>query len=262
MAVDPLTLTGGINAGLSLIDSLVRTGRINEARNILQNMNIPPADKMAYEAVLVNDPERFSAMVQGRTEMEQITEDPRLRAAQMEGVEGLGDIVAAGGYTPVERAQMERVSNEMLTRQKGARQAALQQAQARGLGGSGLRLASDIGMGQAALGAASQRGFDIAAGGQQRALQAMQARAGLGGQIRGQDWGQAAEAARSQDVINRANRAAQNQMTQQYAQQKWQGQLANQQAQMDAAKSKADAEKIRADMLRQQQQALASTYMG
>jgi hypothetical protein len=256
----PALITGGINAGLSIIDGLVRAGRTREARNMLANIDIPPAEKFMYEAAMMEDPEKFSAMVQGRTEMEQITEDPRLRQSQMGALQQLQDIQAGGGYTTAERGDIEQISQDMLTRQRGAEMAGLQRAQSRGLGGSGLNLMADLTRRQGGIGAASQAGFDIAKGGALRAMQAGQAAGQLGGQVRGQEFGQQAQVKSAQDAINRANIAAQNQGQQFNIANQMAQARANQEAMNQQRAAAAQAEKDRAQMEMQKQMAQAQTY--
>lgn len=244
-----------LRGGTSLAGGIISGVQQRRLREELQNLDIPPAERFMYEAMLMQEPEKFVAMLQGRTGMEQITEDPRLRQAQIGALQGLQDIAAGGGYTTAERGDIERTTIDMLTRQRGAEEAAMQRAQAQGLGGSGLRLASDIGRRQAGIGAASQQGFDIAKGGQQRALQAMQAAGGMGGQIRGQEFGQQAQIKAAQDAINRANVAAQNVGQQFNIQQQQQTAAANQAAINAQRAAAAQAQKDRTMMEMQKVQA-------
>jgi hypothetical protein len=255
-------LMGGVNAGISVVGSLVRNGRMDEARAMLADLPIPPIDKLVYEAQMMNDPEQFVAMTQQRTGMEDIQEDPRLRQAQMGALQGLQDIQAGGGYTTAERGQLDQAMTDALTRQRGAEMAGLQRAQAQGMGGSGLRLASDLARNQGGITAAANKGFNVAQGGMQRALQSMQAGGQLGGQIRGQEFGQQSQVKSAQDAINRANVMAQNQGSQFNIANKQQQEAQNQAAINQQRKHQADMQGKIADMEYQKKMAEAQTYMG
>jgi len=251
-----------LNAGMSVIDSLVRAGRMREAREYLKNMDIPDSAKAKYEAVLMEAPEKLIPVMQQDTELAQISEDPRLREAQLGALQQMQDIGAQGGYTTAERGQLEAAMADALTRQRGALEAEQSQMRRRGMAGSGIEAMMGAGRRQAAVTGASQRGFDVAQGGMQRALQAMQAAGGLGGQIRGQDWGQKSQVASAQDVINRANVGARNN-SQQFNIQQQQAQAAANQAainQQRAANAAAEAQTARSTLDRDL--ALAQTYMG
>jgi hypothetical protein len=93
--------------------------------------------------------------------------------------------------------------------ERGQREAILQNAQARGVAGSGLELAQSMLAQQQASNRAAQQGLDVASMAQQRALQAILQGGQLGGQIRGQDFEEQARVAAAKDAIAQFN--AQNQ---------------------------------------------------
>jgi hypothetical protein len=200
-------------------------------------------------------------MTQQRTGMEDIQEDPRLRQAQMGALQGLQDIQAGGGYTTAERGQLDQAMTDALTRQRGAEMAGLQRAQAQGMGGSGLRLASDLARNQGGITAAANKGFNVAQGGMQRALQAMQAGGQLGGQIRGQEWGQQSQVKSAQDAINRANMMARNRGSEFNISNRMQTEAQNTGALNEAARHKANMQGKIADMEYDKQMKKAETYM-
>lgn len=139
----------------------------------------------------------------------QIQEDPALRAAQMESLSRLGQI-SQEGYTPEDRAALEQIAREEAVRQRGQRESLLQGAQRRGVGGSGLEMASQLLNQQESAGRESQRGLEVAAEGRRRALQALQMQGNLAGDIRGQEFNQGAQRATAQDLINRFNATNRN----------------------------------------------------
>lgn len=249
-----------IGAGFEIINGLIREGRMGKAREYINSMPIPDIDKMSYTAILMDDPEKLVPIMQQDSRLSQITEDPRLRDAQMQS---LADLQQRGqeGYTIQEKADLQRGMDASLGRQRGANLAMDSQMARRGISGSGIDIAGRLARQQAGIQSANQMGLDIASQGQQRALQAMQSAGQLGGQIRGQEWGQQAQTATAQDAINRANVANQNTGNQfNIGNQMAQSQFNAQQA-TETARAAAEAERIRAKAESDKAAMQAQTYM-
>jgi len=154
-------------------------------------------------------PETYSSVDQGRSSLTDYRVDPRLKEAQMRALGGLEEVANEGGLTAIDRARLNDIARQEAAQERGARQAILQNAQARGVGGSGLSYAAQLANQQGSAGRRADRGFDVAAAAQQRALEAMMGAGQLGGQIRGQGFDEAARVAQAQDKINRFNAANQ-----------------------------------------------------
>lgn len=135
---------------------------------------------------------------------EQVKTDPRLREAQMKALSQL-EGVADGGLTVGDRGDLQRIQGEMAAAEKGQRDAILQNAQSRGVAGSGMELASQLMAQQGSAGRASQQGFDVAKQAQARALEAMLQSGQLGGSIRSQDFGEQSKLAEARDAISKFN---------------------------------------------------------
>lgn len=157
-------------------------------------------------------PEQAEAMLVERSAMEDISTDPRLKNAQMDALGGLQEIVDGEGYSAQDRARIEQMKGELATQERGQRESILQDAQQRGVGGSGMELLAQLQNQQASAGRASQQGFDIEAQAQQRALEALMQQGQLGGQIRGQDFGEQSDVAQAQDAIAKFNANNQQQV--------------------------------------------------
>jgi hypothetical protein len=261
--MNPMAIMGGINAGLSLIDGLLQAGKTRQAREALQNMDIPPAEKFYLDAQLmeaarVGDPDIFTAAVQGPSAMEGISEDPRLRQAQMQEITGLQQLAETGG-TPQMEADLMRTQTGLGTTLRGAREAALQNMASRGMAGSGMEAAQQASAQQAAITGASQAGADIAAQRERMRMQALQGLGGAGGRMRGQEFGQASAKASAADEIARRNIGARNQAQQFNIQAQQQAREFNAQQSMREAQARADAERTRAQM--EQQKNIALTQM-
>jgi hypothetical protein len=142
------------------------------------------------------------------------------RDAQMRALQQMQGVSEAGGYTPLERAQIAQAQRQAAQYEQQQRQAQLQQMEMRGLQGSGVEMASRIAAQQGGANRAAQGATDIATAAQQRALQAMQSGASTGNalQTSAQNRGAALDAfkqantARGQQV-NQRNTASRQQAT-------------------------------------------------
>ena len=161
-----------------------------------------------YAPILEATPEEL-----GPTAMEDIAVDPRLRQAQMQALETMATL-GETGMTDEEAAVLDQIKRNAAAQAQARQQAILQNMAERGMGGSGSELAARMMASQQAADLASQQGMETAAMAQQRALDSI-ARAGqLGGNIRGQEFGEASDVARAKDVINQFNVLARQQQQQ------------------------------------------------
>lgn len=149
----------------------------------------------AQEQTVTQDPSAYN----------QIYTDPTARSAQMQALSQLQGIGQSGGETAIDQASINNILNQTNEAARGARGAVMQNAQERGVGGSGLDIVNQQLANQGAAQTANQQGLGVAANAQARALQAIQQSGQLGGQIEGQQYGEAANKAAAQDAINRFN---------------------------------------------------------
>jgi len=140
----------------------------------------------------------------GPTAMEGIEISPEVLAAQRDTLNTMEE-VSREGYTAQEKADMTRGKMDIATTEQGQRQAIMQQMQQRGMGGSGAELASKLLAQQGGANRMAQRGMDVQALGKARALQALQAKGQLAGQMRGQEFGEKRAVATAQDAIGAFN---------------------------------------------------------
>ncbi len=115
-----------------------------------------------------------------------------------------------GGMTAIDKAQLQDITNQTNQLAKSRNASVLQNAQERGIGGSGLELANTLSNEQAAADRASQAGTSVAANAQQRALQAIQAAGGLGQSLESQQYGEEAKKAETQNAIDLFNKQTGN----------------------------------------------------
>lgn len=123
---------------------------------------------------------------------------------QRAAMTGLTD-VAQEGITATEQADIRSLMNQEAQKQKGAREAIMQNYAERGIAGSGGELASQLLNQQASADRGAQGAFDIAALGKMRALEALTSSGDLAGRVRGQEFGEQAQQASAQDAINAFN---------------------------------------------------------
>lgn len=181
-----------------------------KAISAIQGVRLPSAEEMRVqlqELVSAGEitPIQAENILQEASSFEKMELDPYTRAAQMRSLEQLQEIGEAEGLDPIAKAKMLEAREQMETSARGMREAGMQRAQERGIGGSGLELASQLLGDQAAAGRASRDATMAAAEAQRRSLEAITQSGQLGGQIRSQDYGQAADKAAAIDAINRFN---------------------------------------------------------
>lgn len=182
---------------------------LNDAASRFEGIDVPTLEQMKVElAQAVNagqmTPEEAQTFFLEASAQEQVKTDPRLREAQMKALSQL-EGVADGGLTVGDRGDLQRIQGEAAAAEKGQRDAILQNAQSRGVAGSGMELASQLMAQQGAAGRASQQGFDVAKQAQARALEAMLQSGQLGGDIRSQDFGEQSKLAEARDAISKFN---------------------------------------------------------
>lgn len=151
------------------------------------------------------NPAMEQTVSQDPTQYNQIYTDPSSRAAQMQALSQLQGIGQNGGATAIDEASINNILNQTNEAARGARGAVMQNAQERGIGGSGLDVVNQQLANQSAATNANQQGLGVTANAQARALQAIQQSGQLGGQIESQNYGEAANKAAAQDAINRFN---------------------------------------------------------
>lgn len=160
-------------------------------------------EQLVQQGVL--SPEEAETVLLGRSEMNGITLDPALKQAQMEALSGLQDITSSGGLTAMDKARLNQIETEENSRARGQREAILQGAQARGMGGSGLELMSQLQNQQQAATRKSQRDLEVEALAQERALQALMQQGNLAGQMESAAFNQQAQIAGANDAISQFN---------------------------------------------------------
>lgn len=188
----------------------MQSGQTPQVEDQFADLGAPTQEDLSYQIQQlvqqgVLSPEDAKAALLGRSEMNNITLDPNLKRAQMDALSSLQEISDGGGMTLADEANLNKIRSEEDAAAKGKRDAIIQNAQARGMGGSGLELMSQMQNQQDSATRASQRGLDIAAMAQERALQALMQGGQLAGNIQNQDFNQQAQIAGANDAISKFN---------------------------------------------------------
>lgn len=156
-------------------------------------------------------PEQAEAELLQSNAFNDIVTDPALAGAQKQALLALQEIGTQGGITAIDRARLADITSEQNQIARGRNEAIMQQARQRGMGGSDISTVNQLLSEQAAADRAAQRGTDVAAEAQARALQALMASGQTAGQIRGQEFGEQAAKAEAANAIDLFNKQTLNQ---------------------------------------------------
>ena len=189
----------------------MQAGSTPEMQDYFSDLTTPnPADMQVQleELVLQGSlsPEQAQAIMQDPSALNAIMTDPTLKTAQYDALRSLQDI-GETGMTDMDRAALAKISTDEATQSRGAREAIIQNAQARGMGGSGLEILSQLQNAQDSATRKSARDTEVAGMAQERALQALQQAGTQAGQMQAQDFGQKAQVAGANDAIAQFNAA-------------------------------------------------------
>lgn len=203
-------VTGMIGEARSRGDRHNANAFSRKALEELSNVDVPEYQYLErlnlddYDQISQIVPQHERGVMADETAMSSISLDPTLRARQMDALSQLGD-VAQGGFTLSDRAALEAAQSDINAQERGARDAIMQNMQARGMSGSGMELLAQLQGQQAAASQAHSAGLEQAGMAQRRALDAMAQQGQMAGQMRGQDFGQAAQVAQARDAMNQFN---------------------------------------------------------
>ena len=200
---------GAIGAASSASDRDQAKKMQLDALQNFSGINTPELEQMKlalqqYQSAGQLDPRMVQAISQDPSLMGGIKTDPRLQQAQMQSLGSLQEL-SQGGLRPQDIAALNQVRAQSNQQANAATQAALQQMQARGQSGSGDTLAAALIASQGAANRAQQGGLDIGGQAAQGALQAISQAGNMASGMQGQQFGQQAQQASAQDVINRFN---------------------------------------------------------
>lgn len=149
-------------------------------------------EQMAAEA------EAFADRDLGQTAFTGVQADPAMVAAQQQALQRTQQ-VANEGYTQTDQAAMQQQLRDAARYEQGQRQSLQQDAQARGMGGSGFNIQSQLAAQQAGADRATETATDMAIEGRARSQAANQQVAQMAGGMRDQGFGEQATRAGATD---------------------------------------------------------------
>jgi hypothetical protein len=207
-------------AGASLVSGLVgqnqqrqaqrgAQGAIDRGNSAIGGVNLPDIDLMKLN---LESPEligQYAPLLEqlqqmGPSAMEGVSTDPRLKQTQMQALEQLSGF-SKGEMSPADATMLEQIRRGAAAQGQARQSAILSEMQQRGQGGSGAELIAKLKSGQAEADRASQEGMGLQQMLQQRALQALSQQGQLAGSVRGQEFNEQSDVAKSRDIINQFN---------------------------------------------------------
>lgn len=167
-------------------------------------LSLQPADFQKKTMAGKYSPQIEQAIQSQPSKVAQISEDPKLREAQLGALKAL-ETKSATGFGPQERATLNKIRQQTEGDTQSKLQAIKDSMAARGISGSGSELAMQLQAAQAGANQAAMQGDELAANAAANALQAIQAQASQAGGMRTQDFNVANTKAAAEDAINRFN---------------------------------------------------------
>lgn len=209
------SVIGGVGAGLIGSGKAADANRqamalIQQSVTELQNTGIPAIEAMKismekYKQAGVLSPELENDIYQAKTEADKIQLDPRLQDTQMGALDELVRTGQMGGMRLTDVANYEKSLGDIASRERGGREAILQDMAQRGATTGGASLAAQLSNQQQGAQQRHQDALSLSGKAQDVALQSILQSGQLGGQIREQQFGEQSRRAQAQDVINQSN---------------------------------------------------------
>lgn len=184
----------------------------SQATELFKGLDVPDIESQKlflqqYVEAGQLSPEQAEAALIEMNAYDDMELDSTGKQAQLAALNQLSEIGNEGGLNASDRAKLQGIQTQEQTQARGAREAILQNAAARGASGSGLEMLAQLQNAQDAATRASTRDLDVAAMAQDRALQALQSAGQLGGNINQQQFGQQKDIANSKNEIAKFNAA-------------------------------------------------------
>jgi hypothetical protein len=191
------------------MQAILELERASGANALVDNLGTTSLDPSSFQYTALDSyrPETESVVGLGPSAMQGISLDPATRAAQMQALGELSQMTEGDGMSAIDAANVADINRQIAQAQRGSRDAISANMRQRGIAGSGLELAAQLQAQQASADRASQAGLDEAANSMRRRMAALESLGSLGGNIRGQDFGEQAQIAGAQDAVSRFNAA-------------------------------------------------------
>jgi hypothetical protein len=203
----------GIGAGMGKPHQDAKNARsgLEKASTAFDTATAPELDQV--------DPRQVSARgatttLAGPTAFNGITTDPSAVHAQQAQMAALANLAKNGGRTAASDANLAQIQQQAATSARGQRDAIMQNARARGMGGSGANLMAQLSSSQNAQNNASMQDMMVRGQDQNAALQAGMGAAQIGSGMQSQAFQEQAAKAQAADAIAKFNAGNQTQTSQ------------------------------------------------
>src|SRR5690349_21963417 len=152
--VAPLVIAGAAMAGAGLIGHLLQgkgdaEAYLKQARDAINAVRVPDPeemkvnlDKLVQQGIIT--PEIAQVYQMNPTAFDQIQTDPRAMQAELNALQQLEQIAGQGGLTATDKAKISDIQDQLQSQERGAREAILQNAKERGVGGSDVELMAQL----------------------------------------------------------------------------------------------------------------------
>lgn len=151
------------------------------------------------------DAERVNFAPTGRSELDDVSEDPRYRNAENDALDQLMALAREGGLSDADKAKLEASKLSALDYERGVRGRDEELMKRRGLANSGALLSSEITAQQGGIDRAYKGDVATAASAADRALAALTAGGSFAERLGSRDLNQKSRAATANDAISRFN---------------------------------------------------------
>lgn len=218
----PAIIGGLATLGGGIIGAAEQSSARGQAYDLIQQtireyeaIGIPSveAQKLALEEYRQQGmltPELEESVLRGPSAMEGVRGDDEGIAAQRAALRKLKELGESGGRTLEDESNLRKNLDSAAQFERGQREAILQNARERGVGGSGTELAAQLMAAQGSANRAASAGLDASASAEKRALESIKMGADLGGALDTRMFGQNADRAQAKDAVdawNAENRA-------------------------------------------------------
>lgn len=192
----------GTNAGTTPEDSSNAYNYVGNAAGEYNGLSAPTIDPITGKPVTQTSAAAASA---GPTNFNNITDNPAYTGAQTAQMAALSNLAKNGGRNAASDANLAQIQQNENANAAGQRGAIMQNAQARGMGGSGNSLLAQLSSSQNATNNQSARDLGVSGQEAQTAIQAGQGAAGIGAGLQQQNYAEQANRAGAQDAIDKFN---------------------------------------------------------
>lgn len=209
-AAGAAVIAGMMGSATSAADRAAAMAQHQAAVNAWMNVNIPdPEQQKIFLKQFVQtgtlSPELEKQVKLDSTNYEKIQTNPKFKEATMRALGSMEDLGYSGGMTLEDKANQQKLQNDVDTSDRGRRDAIVDNFARRGVGGSGFALGAELQGAQGSTNRLAQGSLDTAASARKRALDAIMGAGQLGGQMQAQDYNEQSNLAKARDSIQEYN---------------------------------------------------------